>query len=78
MKLTTGFRLSKEQLSYLIEEYNGLCDKVEQGEMQGVFRLVARQESLRALYDLHMMEAKRIKELGDNVALADFVQSKEN
>lgn len=77
MKLTTGFRLSKEQLDYLTEEYNGLSDKIEHGEMQGMFRLVARQEALRALYDLHKMEVKRIKELGDNAALTDFVQSKE-
>ncbi|MEN6623136.1 MAG: hypothetical protein ABFD50_16515 [Smithella sp.] len=77
MKLTTGFRLSKEQLEYLKEEYNSLCDKMKESEVKGMFRLAARQEALLVLYDLHKLEVKRIKELGDNVALADFVQSKE-
>lgn len=78
MKLTDGFRLSQAQLDYLKQQYNELNEKIKDGELQGMFRMVARQEALLALYDLHKVEVKRIRELGDNAALADFVQSKEN
>lgn len=77
MKLTEGFRLSKEQLEYLKQQYNEINEHLKNNELKGMFRLIARQEALLALYDLHKVEVKRIKELGDNVVLADFVQSKE-
>ena len=78
MRLTDGFRLSVEQVDYLRQEFKDFNEKLKEGKLEGTFRLVARQEALLALYDLHKVEVKRIKELGDNVALADFVQSKEN
>ena len=77
MKLTTGFRLSEAQLDNLRDEYNKISEKLKAGNLQGTFRLVARQEALLAIYNLHKLEVERIKELGDNAALADFVQSKE-
>lgn len=78
MRLTDGLRLSDEQVDFLRQEFKDLNEKLKEGKLEGTFRLVARQEALLALYDLHKVEVKRIKELGDNVALADFVQSKEN
>ena len=77
MKLTEGFRLSNEQLEYLKQQYRDLEERLKENDLKGMFRMVARQEALLALYDLHKVEVKRIKELGDNAALADFVQSKE-
>lgn len=77
MKLTEGFRLSNEQLEYLKHQYRDLEERLKGYELTGMFRLVAKQEALLALYDLHKVEVKRIKELGDNIELADFVQSKE-
>lgn len=77
MRLTDGFRLSDEQVEYIRKEVTDLNEKLKENRLEGTFRLVARQEALLAMYDLHKMEVKRIKELGDNAALADFVQSKE-
>lgn len=77
MKLTTGFRLSDAQLDSLKAEYFEIKEKLKDNELQGMFRLVARQEALQAIYNLHKLEVKRIEELGDNAKLADFVQSKE-
>lgn len=77
MKLTTGFRLSDAQLARLKADYNEISEKLKAENLKGTFRLVARQEALLAIYDLHKLEVERIKELGDNAALADFVQSKE-
>jgi hypothetical protein len=78
MKLTDGFRLSDAQVDYIRKEYKELDEKLKAGEVAGSFRIAARQEALAIIYNLHKLEVKRIKELGDNVALADFVQSKEN
>lgn len=77
MRLTDGFRLSDDQIDYLRQEFKDLNEKLKEGKLEGTFRMVARQEALLALYDLHKIEVKRIKELGDNVALTNFVQSKE-
>ena len=77
MKLTTGFRLSDAQVESLKKEYLEINEKLKDNELKGMFRLVARQEALQAIYNLHKVEVKRIEALGDNVALADFVQSKE-
>jgi hypothetical protein len=77
MRLTDGFRLSDDQVDYLRQEFKDLNEKLKEGKLEGTFRMVARQEALLALYDLHKIEVKRIKELGDNVALTNFVQSKE-
>ena len=77
MRLTDGFRLSDEQVDYLRQEFKDLNEKLKEGKLEGSFRLAARQEALLALYDLHKIEVKRIKQLGDNAVLADFVQSKE-
>lgn len=78
MKLTDGFRLSNEQVLYLKQEYNKLDEQIKAGEIQGMLRLVARQEALVMIWQLHKLEVARIKELGDNAALTDFIQSKEN
>lgn len=77
MKLTTGFRLSDAQVESLRKEYLEINEKLKDNELQGMFRLVARQEALQAIYNLHKLEVNRIKELGDNAVLADFIQSKE-
>lgn len=77
MKLTDGFRLSDAQVDYIRKEYKDLDEKLKAGEVAGSFRMVARQEALTMIYNLHKLEVKRIKELGDNAALANFVQSKE-
>lgn len=77
MKLTTGFRLSDAQVESLKKEYLEINEKLKDNELQGMFRLVARQEALQAIYNLHKLEVNRIKELGDNAVLADFIQSKE-
>lgn len=77
MKLTVGFRLSDAQVESLKKEYLEINEKLKDNELQGMFRLVARQEALQAIYNLHKLEVKRIEELGDNVKLADFVQNKE-
>lgn len=77
MKLTTGFRLSDAQVESLKKEYLEIDEKLKDNELQGMFRLAARQEALQAIYNLHKLEVNRIKELGDNAVLADFVQSKE-
>lgn len=77
MRLTDGFRLSNEQLAYIKKEFLDIHEKLKNGQVEGMFRLVARQESLRVIFDLHKLEVKRIEELGDNVKLADFVQNKE-
>ena len=77
MKITDGFRLSDEQLVFLRKEYRDLNEKIKNGELQGMLRLVARQEAMGVLYDLHKLEVARLKELGDNAALTDFIQSKE-
>lgn len=77
MRITDGFRLSEAQLSHLKKEYSEIKEKLQENQLEGMFRLVARQEALQAIYNLHKVEVKRIEELGDNVALADFVQSKE-
>lgn len=78
MRITDGFRLSDAQLASLKAEYREIKEKLQENQLEGMFRLVARQEALQAIYNLHRVEVKRIEELGDNVALADFVQSKEN
>ena len=77
MKLTTGFRLSDAQVESLRKEYLEINEKLKDNELKGMFRLVARQEALQAIYNLHKLEVNRIKELGDNAVLADFIQSKE-
>lgn len=77
MKLTEGFRLSEAQLESLKAEYREIKEKLKENQLEGMFRLVARQEALQAIYNLHKVEVKRIEALGDNAALADFVQSKE-
>lgn len=77
MKLTEGFRLSDAQLDSLKAEYREIKEKLQENQLEGMFRLVARQEALQAIYNLHKVEVKRLEALGDNIALADFVQSKE-
>lgn len=77
MKLTDGFRLSDAQVDSLKAEYLEINEKLKDNELQGMFRLVARQEALQAIYNLHKVEVKRLEALGDNAALTDFIQSKE-
>lgn len=77
MRLTEGFVLSDAQVESLKKEYLEINEKLKYNELKGMFRLVARQEALQAIYNLHKLEVNRIKELGDNAVLADFVQSKE-
>lgn len=77
MKLTDGFRLSDAQVDSLKAEYREINEKLKDNELQGMFRLVARQEALQAIYNLHKVEVKRLEALGDNAALTDFIQSKE-
>lgn len=77
MKLTTGFRLSDAQVDSLKASYREIDEKLKENQLEGMIRLVARQEALQAIYNLHKVEVKRLEELGDNAALADFIQSKE-
>ena len=77
MRITDGFRLSDAQLDSLKAEYREIKEKLQENQLEGMFRLVARQEALQAIYNLHKVEVKRLEALGDNIALADFVQSKE-
>ena len=68
------FRLSDEQLAYLRKEYKDLDEQIKNGELQGKFRLVAQQEALLMMYKLHQIEVERLKKLGDNLDLINFVQ----
>lgn len=68
------FKLSDEQITYLRKEYKDLDEQIKNGETQGMFRLVARQEALVMMYKLHKIEVERLEKLGDNLDLINFVQ----
>lgn len=78
MKLTDGFRLSDEQRKWVKEKWKECKTYLDSGEARGSMRVAAKQEALALLWELDKIEQERIAKLGDNAALVDFVQAKEN
>lgn len=59
LRPSKGFRFSDEQIDWVNEERKVLFAQIEAKPEKGLFRLVARQEALQLLCELHNLEMKK-------------------